>query len=134
VSVSGKSTEILDPSSLRLGTAFSCELPGFAALSSGFDSQRLHHDSPQEAGVRQQARQQQPEPSQLADAFLTAVGAGDDRAAQLAMALADAVLDASGARLAVSVLEGGPLIITRAIRLAEDVLSRRGNAAKAGAS
>jgi hypothetical protein len=59
----------------------------------------------------------------IADDFLAAVSAGEDRAAELAIALANAVLDASGAKLAQGVLEGGPLSITRAIRLAEVVLS-----------
>jgi hypothetical protein len=54
--------------------------------------------------------------------FLTAVRAGDDRAVDLAVRLADLVLDMSGARLALEVLEGGSLSITRAIRLAERVL------------
>jgi len=47
--------------------------------------------------------------------------------------LADAVLEVSGARLAQSVLDGGPLTITRAIRLAELVLTWRVAAAKVGA-
>jgi hypothetical protein len=42
-------------------------------------------------------------------AFLEAVSAGDDRAVELATKLADLVLDASGARLALATLEGGPL-------------------------
>jgi hypothetical protein len=55
-------------------------------------------------------------------AFLRAVSAGDDRAVDLAAKLADCLLDESGTRLALSVLEGGPLSLTRAIRLAERVL------------
>jgi hypothetical protein len=55
--------------------------------------------------------------------FLAAVRAGDDAAADLALRLAERVIDASAARLALSVLEGGPLSITRAIRLAEHVLA-----------
>jgi hypothetical protein len=54
--------------------------------------------------------------------FLRAVGAGDDRAVDLAARLAESLLEETGARLALSVLEGGPLAITRAIRLAEHVL------------
>jgi hypothetical protein len=59
----------------------------------------------------------------LAIEFLTAVRSGDDRAVGLASRLAEVVLDASSARLALTVLEGGALTITRAIRLAEHVLS-----------
>jgi len=66
--------------------------------------------------------------------FLTAVRAGDDRAVELAECLARVVLDASPARLALSVLEGGPLSVTRAIRLAEHVLSLPTLAAREGAS
>jgi hypothetical protein len=55
--------------------------------------------------------------------FLTAVRAGEDRAVDLAERLANAVLDASGARLALEVLQGGPLTVTRAIRLAEQLLA-----------
>ena len=51
----------------------------------------------------------------------------------LATALADAVLEASGAKLAQSVLDGGPLTVTRAIRLAELVLTWRSAPGKAGA-
>jgi hypothetical protein len=80
------------------------------------------------------ARQEQLELSTLADEFLAAVTAGDDGAAALATSLANAVLERSGARLALSVLDGGALTITRAIRLAEYVLSQKGNAARAGAS
>ncbi len=58
----------------------------------------------------------------LAVAFLEAVSAGDDRAVELAASLAEHTLEESGARLALSVLDGGPLSITRAIRLAEHVL------------
>jgi len=56
-------------------------------------------------------------------AFLEAVRSGDDAAVELAARLAEQVLDASAARLALSVLEGGPLSITRAVRLAEHVLA-----------
>jgi hypothetical protein len=98
----------------------------------GFDSQRLHHFSSEETGSRQQTRQQSLEPSALADAFLRAVSAGDDRATDLAAALAQAVVDASGVTLALGVLEGGPLALTRAIRLAEQVLSRHAKAARTG--
>jgi len=77
------------------------------------------------------ARQQ--EPGELAEAFLCALAAGDDGAVSLAMALADSVLDASGVKVAQSVLEGGPLTLTRAIRLAELVLTGRRQAEKAGA-
>jgi hypothetical protein len=59
----------------------------------------------------------------LAIEFLTAVRSGDDRAVGLASRLAEVVLDASSGRLALTVLEGGALTITRAIRLAEHVLS-----------
>jgi hypothetical protein len=62
-------------------------------------------------------------PSELAFEFLAAVRGGDDRAVDLAARLAEGVLEASAARLALSVLEGGPLSITRAIRLAEHVLA-----------
>lgn len=77
------------------------------------------------------ARQQ--DPGALAEAFVRAVAEGDDGALELATALADAVLDASGAKLAQSVLEGGPLTITRAIRLAEFVLTSRSADGKVGA-
>jgi hypothetical protein len=77
------------------------------------------------------ARQQ--EPGALAEALLRAVAVGDDGAVALAIALADAVLDASGVKVAQSVLEGGPLTLTRAIRLAELVLARRRQTEKAGA-
>jgi len=76
------------------------------------------------------ARQQ--DPGALATAFLRAVAAGDDGAVPLAVALADSVLDASGVKVAQSVLEGGPLALTRAIRLAELVLTGRRQAEKAG--
>jgi hypothetical protein len=68
----------------------------------------------------------------LADEFLAAVGVGEDRAAELAVALANAVLNASGVKLAQSVLEGGAFTITRAIRLAELVLSVAAVASRAG--
>ncbi len=77
------------------------------------------------------ARQQ--EPDALAESFLRAVAAGDDGAVALALALADSVLDASGVKLAQSVLEGGPLALTRAIRLAELVLAGRRQVEKVGA-
>jgi hypothetical protein len=54
--------------------------------------------------------------------FLEAVSAAEDRAVELAAGLGDVVLDASGARLALAVLEGGPLTITRAVRLARRVM------------
>lgn len=73
------------------------------------------------------------EPGVLAEAFLRAVAAGDDGSLELATALADAVLDANGAKLAQSVLEGGPLTIARAIRLAELVFTWRSVAGKVGA-
>jgi hypothetical protein len=76
------------------------------------------------------ARQQ--DPSVLAAEFLRAVAAGDDAAVELATAFADAVLEASGAKLAQSVLDGGPLTITRAIRLAELVVTWRSTAGKVG--
>jgi hypothetical protein len=85
-----------------------------------------------EAAADCSARQHPSEPSVLADEFLRAVGAGDDRAAELAADLANAVLEASGARLALSVLEGGALTVTRAIRLAEKVLSSHVDPACAG--
>ena len=68
--------------------------------------------------------------------FLEAVRAGDDAAVELAVRLADQVLDASAGRLALSVLEGGPLSITRAVRLAEHVLAAEAptGASKRGAS
>jgi len=72
-------------------------------------------------------------PGAIAEAFLRAVASGDDGAVSLAIALADAVLDASGAKLAQSVLDGGPLTVTRAIRLAELVLTWSGAAGKVGA-
>ena len=75
----------------------------------------------------------QQEPGSLAEMFLRAVASDDDRAVSLAVALADAVLDATGAKLAQSVLDGGPMTVTRAIRLAELVLTRRGAAGKVGA-
>jgi hypothetical protein len=62
------------------------------------------------------------------------VRVGDDRAVDLAARLAELVLNASGAQLALAVLEGGPLIVTRAIRLAEHVLSSRTRAAREDAS
>jgi hypothetical protein len=72
--------------------------------------------------------------SAIAEALVRAVAAGDDVAVELANALADAVLEGTGAKLALSVLDGGPLTITRAIRLAEQVLTLRCAAGKAGAS
>lgn len=75
----------------------------------------------------------QHEPSALAEAFLRAVAAGDDTAVPLATALADAVLEATGAKLAQSVLDAGPLTVTRAIRLAELVLTAHGRGGKVGA-
>jgi hypothetical protein len=42
--------------------------------------------------------------------FLQAVGAGEDRAVELAATLATRLLEETGARLALSVLEGGPLL------------------------
>ena len=75
----------------------------------------------------------QQEPDALAEAFLRAVAAGHDEAVPLATALANSVLDARGVKVAQSVLEGGPLTLTRAIRLAELVLTGRAPAAKAGA-
>jgi hypothetical protein len=50
-----------------------------------------------EDAARPCAHQERLAPSTLASEFLTAVGAGDDRAAELATSLAKAVLDASGA-------------------------------------
>ena len=61
--------------------------------------------------------------SARAIALLRAVRAGDDCAVRLAAELAELVLTVSGARLALEVLERGPFTITRAIRLAEHVLS-----------
>ena len=78
------------------------------------------------------ARQQRG-PGALAEEFLRAVATGEDEAATLATALAEAVLDASGAKLALGVLNGGPLTITRAIRLAELVLTSRNATVKVGA-
>jgi hypothetical protein len=75
----------------------------------------------------------QRDPGALAEAFLRAVAVGDDGAVSLATALADAVLEASGAKLAQSVLDGGPLTITRAIRLAELVLTWCSAVGKVGA-
>jgi hypothetical protein len=75
----------------------------------------------------------QQEPGSIAEAFLRAVATGDDRAVPLATALADAVLHATGAKLALSVRDGGPLTVTRAIRLAELVLTWSGAAGKVGA-
>jgi len=70
--------------------------------------------------------------------FLLAVRAGDDVALELATRLAETLLEASGARLALQVLEGGALSVTRAIRLAEHVLAAvaadEGVEATAGAS
>jgi hypothetical protein len=54
--------------------------------------------------------------------FLEAVSVGDDGAVALAARLAEQLLDHTSARLALAVLEGGPLAITRAIRLAEHVV------------
>src|SRR5579884_609182 len=71
-------------------------------------------------------------PGDLAVAFLNAVRAGDDVAVDLVSRLAEAVLDETGARLATTVLEGGPLSIMRAIRLAEHVLSARDPCCRAG--
>jgi hypothetical protein len=76
---------------------------------------------------------QQADPSAMAAAFVRAVAVGDDGAVALATALADAILEATGAKLALSVLDGGPLTITRAIRLAELVLALRGATEKVGA-
>jgi hypothetical protein len=73
------------------------------------------------------------EPAAVAEKFLRAVATGEDEAVTLATALAEAFLDASGAKLAQSVLDGGPLTITRAIRLAELVLTSRNATAKVGA-
>ena len=56
-------------------------------------------------------------------AFLSAVRSGDDRAVDLAARLAKLVLGAEAVKLAQGVLEGGSLVVTRAIRLAEHVLS-----------
>lgn len=77
------------------------------------------------------ARQQ--EPRALAKAFLRAVAAGDDGAVLLAAALAESVLGANEVKAAQSVLEGGPLAVTRAIRLAELILAGRSQAGRVGA-
>lgn len=69
----------------------------------------------------------------LAEAFLRAVAAGDDGAVALAAALAESVLGAGEVKAAQSVLEGGPLAVTRAIRLAELILAGRSQAGKVGA-
>jgi hypothetical protein len=69
----------------------------------------------------------------LAEAFLRAVAAGDDASVPLAIALADAVLEATGAKLAQAVLDAGPLTVTRAIRLAEVVLTAHAAGGKVGA-
>jgi hypothetical protein len=69
----------------------------------------------------------------LAEAFLCAVAAGDDQAVAFATALAGAVLETPVVKLAHSVLEGGPLTVTCAIRLAELVLASRSPGATAGA-
>jgi hypothetical protein len=74
------------------------------------------------------------DPCAIASDLLTAVRDGDDRAAEVAKDLAYAVLAAGTSRLARSVLEGGPLTITRAIRLAEEALSRPHRARRSGAS
>jgi hypothetical protein len=54
--------------------------------------------------------------------LLEATARGEDRAGVLAFDLARRVLDELGGALASSVLEGGPLTIVRAVRLAELVL------------
>lgn len=75
----------------------------------------------------------QQEARALAEAFLRAVAAGDDGAVALAAALAESVLGAGEVKAAQSVLEGGPLAVTRAIRLAELILAGRSQAGKVGA-
>jgi hypothetical protein len=57
--------------------------------------------------------------------FLKAVSAGDDRSEDLAKVVAERVLDELGGRLALQVLEGGPLAIPRALQLASAVVERR---------
>ncbi|HEY4016044.1 MAG TPA: hypothetical protein VGM06_22065 [Polyangiaceae bacterium] len=86
------------------------------------------------AGCSARQREQERAATALADDLLTAVGAGEDQAAELAVALANAVLDESGVKLANAVLEGGPLTITRAIRLAEVVLTSRAPSSEVAAS
>jgi hypothetical protein len=65
---------------------------------------------------------------------LEATARGEDRAGELAFELARRVLDELGGTLAASVLEGGPLTIVRAVRLAELVLRLKASAAPEKAS
>lgn len=107
--------------------------PGIARQSEELGTEQPYaefREIPPDAAICS-ARQQ--EPGALAEGLLLAVAAGDDGAVALACALADAVLEASGAKLAQSVLDGGPLAITRAIRLAELVLAWRGVASRVDA-
>ena len=69
-------------------------------------------------------------------AFLSAARAGEDRAVDLAVPLAQLVLGAEPVQLAQGVLEGGPLVVTRAVRLAEHILAETapGVRAREGAS
>ncbi len=65
-----------------------------------------------------------PNGGEVATALLRATAEGDgERAAELAAELARAVLDAPATVLARQILEGGPLAITRALRLADAVLA-----------
>jgi hypothetical protein len=63
----------------------------------------------------------------LADVFLRACALGAP-CGELAMALANAVVDASGARVAVEILEGGEFAVARAIELAKQILEPSDNA------
>jgi hypothetical protein len=93
-----------------------------ALLKNSRKCQRTPQFVPQ--GNRKQARSQR--------CCFAQSSAGDDEAVPLAIELAHAVLDASEAKIAQSVLDGGPLTLTRAIRLAELVLTGRSAAGKVG--
>ncbi|MGH7436093.1 MAG: hypothetical protein ACRENE_10510 [Polyangiaceae bacterium] len=66
--------------------------------------------------------------------LLEATAGGEDRAGELAFELARRVLDELGGSLASSVLEGGPLTIVRAVRLADLVLRLKASATAEKAS
>lgn len=63
----------------------------------------------------------------LADVFLRACALGAP-CGELAVALANAVIDASGARVAVEILEGGEFAFARAIELAKRIIEPDDNA------
>lgn len=105
---------------------------GIARQTEAFDATHAAPEfpgMPSDAAIRSAGQR---EPGELAEAFLRAVATGDDGAVPLAIAVADSVLAASGVKLAQSVLEGGPLTLTRAIRLAELILGGRTVDGKAG--